>query len=854
MERRIVLKADNQASGAINEVGQSINEVTQSINEAGQIINEAGQGINEVGQNINEVTQSLNEITQSINETGQAADQGASKLDRFIGRMQELVQQQKEMARRMPGSAAQINTLTDGLREELSEIDPRRTIDGVSRRRTASSVFRQGINDFREEIRAAEDERQFMERQAAVNQGSEDFQSGFSVRENVSEAWEDLTSKAEEAGKAASEMVQTLQQGVAQRQEATKEELTGLKDAARGRYDERLMQARGNREKESLAKVSFEEEKRRIRELENLRKEEAEQFDELLDAKVKELEVPEDDRKDDDPKGAMGAIATSIQTAGGVGRAGIGALGQTLIQGSMGALIGSAFSGAGSIAGAAGGMVGGALGGPLGAVTGSMLGSLVGAIGNAAGGVVQRAVDESNQIEQQEVRLAGFIGRGNVQDGVGKYDNDLAASTSRYNMSRMQARIDAARELTGEKMPGDMGDAFALGRADAITFAAGEMGFQRDILPYLGEKQAGLDKAEQDRQAEIARIEADSKGRFSGLGMKQADAFALQEQLARASGFGRGDLGGRGLEDRAFQNLQVSRAYNIDSSQIMQGDQFARYGSGTGAVNIERLARVFNQTFKGDFTRLAEYQQENNSLMAKQLEAGESVDSAAAMGQAAAFGVLGGKFENPQQRMGLMDQIDQVMKNPGNDFIRSSNMRAIQQTAAAKEMALSLSDVLSIERGGLSGNYKGISGMDVFETDLANMQTAGDKETAKLNMLTKYKGIDPNSLDRLVDGDVGAMTEIRKQVQSQASGIGGLSGFTQERARENVGTQQRFSAEIADTLGKGAGKAIVSEFGPLINPLIGVLKDVSGGLAGLVKKMGDFVTSNDIFGGTDNQK
>lgn len=322
-------------------------------------------------------------------------------------------------------------------------------------------------------------------------------------------------------------------------------------------------------------------------------------------------------------------------------------------------------------------------------------------------------------------------------------------------------------------------------------------------------------------------------GSAPGYGKKRAEMLEYSRGVATAAG--RADY-------QAVNNLAFEKRFSQDENSLLGltgGLRTEGRGRRAGDVAIEMLnyfkrSDLFNVK-RGDFTQLGEKIQFNTHMLEMQ---GGQMAATNATTNAQLLELFGRAGIGDQRTMGYVENINQSITNPNNDFSKAFIFRSLRE----RNPDMSLFDLMKRQE-------QGIFGEGTFGQILGDLQRTfqGDQLKMSIAQLFNLKNFQAEQIAGMSPADaarIGSQEDINRYLQGQ-----GETPITMATGQGGVGTVSRRMAELNDWFAENGVKAIrkIDEyvttyeqkgFGGLASQM---LKDITGAIAEGFKQATDYL-------------
>lgn len=322
-------------------------------------------------------------------------------------------------------------------------------------------------------------------------------------------------------------------------------------------------------------------------------------------------------------------------------------------------------------------------------------------------------------------------------------------------------------------------------------------------------------------------------GSAPGYGKKRAEMLEYSRGVATAAG--RADY-------QAVNNLAFEKRFSQDENSLLGltgGLRTEGRGRRAGDVAIEMLnyfkrSDLFNVK-RGDFTQLGEKIQFNTHMLEMQ---GGQMAATNATTNAQLLELFGRAGIGDQRTMGYVENINQSIANPNNDFSKAFIFRSLRE----RNPDMSLFDLMKRQE-------QGIFGEGTFGQILGDLQRTfqGDQLKMSIAQLFNLKNFQAEQIAGMSPADaarIGSQEDINKYLQGQ-----GETPITMGTGQGGVGTMSRRMAELNDWFAENGVKAIRKiddyittyenkGFGGLASEM---LKDITGAISEGFKQATDYL-------------
>ena len=359
----------------------------------------------------------------------------------------------------------------------------------------------------------------------------------------------------------------------------------------------------------------------------------------------------------------------------------------------------------------------------------------------------------------------------------------------------------------------------------AVAEIAGSV-VQSSIQRHLGAK----------REKDIANLSMRSmtgRGSFSATeyGMTTAQIAEIAKIVAVTNGTA------IGVEGRTKNMLGLEFGFGVNRNSIMQSMGIGRMTGVEGTQMIANLISTLKDKgiIKGnDFSKLGENIEVLNSFLQNQSQSLLNPNVSSATGMIAAFRQLGGPFAD-QRLGGLLNQFNQSLVNPGNDFDKARNFAVISTLRGGQG---SYFDILKDEAKGLS--LPGFFGQTLKQIEA---MSGGGLQNTSLGIMSRFSFLSPEQaellasmfmsdrtrfdnfsgseedIQSLLSGRPKAASIVQGQAQiEEAFSESGLEGF-KTALKLNIGKfKDQLTQDILDAVFEGLGVK-TSKTTPKTNPI-----------------------------------
>lgn len=281
-------------------------------------------------------------------------------------------------------------------------------------------------------------------------------------------------------------------------------------------------------------------------------------------------------------------------------------------------------------------------------------------------------------------------------------------------------------------------------------------------------------------------------GSAPGFGKKRADMLAYARQANQAAG--RADYD-------ATSNLAFEKRFSQDENSLLgltAGLRTEGRGRTASSVTLEMLnyfkrSDLFNVR-RGDFTQLGEKVQFNTRMLEMQ---GNQMMTTNATTNAQLLELFGKSGIGDQRTMGFVENINQSITNPNNDFSRAFIMRSLR----ARNPNMSLFELMKQQE-------QGIFGEGTFGQILGDMRSTFSGDELKMNIAQLFglKNFQAEQIANMSAADaarIGSQEDIQKYLSGQ-----GMSSISLATGQGGVGVMSRRMAEINDWFASNGVQAI----------------------------------------------
>lgn len=281
-------------------------------------------------------------------------------------------------------------------------------------------------------------------------------------------------------------------------------------------------------------------------------------------------------------------------------------------------------------------------------------------------------------------------------------------------------------------------------------------------------------------------------GSAPGFGKKRAEMLQYSREVATAAG---------SADYSSINNLAFEKRFSQDENSLLgltSGLRTEGRGRRAGDVAVEMLnyfkrSDLFNVK-RGDFTQLGEKIQFNTRMLEMQ---GGQMMSTNATTNAQLLELFGRAGIGDQRTMGYVENINQSIVNPNNDFSKAFIFRSLRE----RNPNMSLFDLMKQQE-------QGIFGEGTFGQILGDLKKTyqGDQLKMSISQLFNLKnyqaeqiaGMSPEEASR-----IGSQEDINKFLKNQ-----GETPIDMTTGKGGVGVMSRRMAELDDWFAKNGVKAI----------------------------------------------
>lgn len=334
-------------------------------------------------------------------------------------------------------------------------------------------------------------------------------------------------------------------------------------------------------------------------------------------------------------------------------------------------------------------------------------------------------------------------------------------------------------------------------------------------------------------------------GGAPGLGKKRSEMLQYSREVVQAAG---------NADYRAINNLMFEKRFSQDENSLLgltSGLRTEGRGRGASAVAVEMLnffkrSDLFNVR-RGDFSQLGEKIQFNTRMLDMQ---GAQMMQTNATTNSQILEAFGRSGIGDQRTMGFVDNINQNITSPNNDFSRAFIMRSLR----ARNPNMSLFELLKRQE-------QGIFGEGTFGQVLGDLQGtfSGDQLKMSIAQLFGLKNFQAEQIAGMspeVAARIGSKEDINDYLQRSGEGV-----LSIESGAGGAGVMSRRMAELNDWFAGNGVKAIhkIDEyintyekqgFGGLSSKLI---SDVTDAIDKGFKKVYDYVKDEFTVQGIDKR-
>jgi len=335
------------------------------------------------------------------------------------------------------------------------------------------------------------------------------------------------------------------------------------------------------------------------------------------------------------------------------------------------------------------------------------------------------------------------------------------------------------------------------------------------------------------------------------IGMNRAELLEYSTNLAKTRGYaGSGfDVSGRRFREdlqteatglAAFeQTFGLQRGFASGLSRYQSFDTNRRGTLG----DVKNLVDAFKQEgvfVGGDYSRLEELMQTQNTLTLEQTNFLESVNTDTNLQMMGVFNRIGGSFANPLTMSARMSQITGSLRNPSNDFAQAFNyatlrgmnpsasffkLQEMQDEASPEFLRSSLSNMRRMSGGSnelFLQNIKSRFGLSAQQARTFGEAylTQGDamfNTDAMQNLFARNRGKTPQALMEEMLGLAEGKTPTMTRYMAELGDVGAAGG-------ESVFTGLETSVKFLATTGKDAFEGTVNAFNKVTDS-VGKLSD-----------------------------